>query len=239
MASKNMDFPVGKKSAYAANVKQANAQEPGAVSYIPVPGPQGPKGDPGSAGVRGQKGDRGEKGDQGPRGEPGKDGKDGKTYLPVYEQDAGWAKYVNKKPSGFKLGAEEGTDGWVSVHIEAGPESIESFLPRDAVSLYNSDNRKINLKGLKVGSQITVTYNFRIETFFNNTEVWLRTYFPNPEKAVTTFIGNLKYQFEYEMSVTQKFYIEDQYLKIGGALPQIRTDLNAMVKMDSIEISVA
>jgi hypothetical protein len=52
-------------------------------------------------------------------------------------------------------------------------------------------------------------------------------------------LGSLKYQFEYEMSVTQKFYVEDQYLKIGGAVPQMRTDLNALVKIQSIEISVA
>lgn len=233
-----MDFPSSKKSNYAKLAQQV--QQPEAfVSYIPVPGPQGPKGDPGSAGVRGEKGERGEKGDPGPKGDPGKDGRDGKTYLPVYRQDAGWAKYINSKQSQIKLGADKGIDGWVSVYVDSSKESIEKYLPRGAVSLYNSSARKINLKGLELGAQITVTYNLSIETFSNNTELWVRTYFPNPEEAVTTFVGTLKYQFEYEMSVTQKFYVENESIRVGGAVPQIRTDLDALVIMKSIEISVA
>lgn len=237
--SKSMDFPSNKKTNYAKLAQQVQQPEP-AVAYIPVPGPAGPKGDPGSAGVRGERGERGPKGDPGPRGEPGTDGIDGKSYLPVYGQEAGWAKYINKKDISFKLGAEEGADGWATLYIESDKNtSIEKFLPKGAIALYNSETKAIHLKGLQVGSQITVTYNFVIETFFNNTEVWLRTFFPNPKTAITTFLGSLKYQFEYEMSVTQKFYIEDQYLKIGGAVPQMRTDLNALVKVQSIEISVA
>lgn len=236
--SKSMDFPSSKKTNYAKLAQQVQQPE-GTVSYIPVPGPPGPKGDPGSAGVRGEKGERGEKGDPGPKGDQGRDGKDGKTYLPVYEQDAGWAKYSNSKINPIKVGADKGTDGWVSVYVEAEKTKNEKFLPRDAVSLYNSSARKINLKGLKIGSQVTVTYSFTIETFSNNTELWIRTYFPNPEQYVNTYLGSLKYQFEYEMSVTQKFYVEDEYIRTGGAVPQIRTDLDAIVNMQSIEISVA
>lgn len=230
-----MDFPSSKKTNYAKLAQQVQQPE-AAVSYIPVPGPPGPKGDPGSAGVRGDKGERGEKGDPGPKGDPGKDGK---TYLPVYEQDAGWAKYSNSKINPIKVGADKGLDGWVSVYVDAEKTKNEKFLPRNSVSLYNSSARKINLKGLQIGSQVTITYRFTIETFSNNTELWVRTYFPNPDEYVNTYVGSLKYQFDYEMSVTQKFYVENEYIRTGGAVPQIRTDLDAIVNMQSIEISVS
>ena len=67
----------------------------------------------------------------------------------------------------------------------------------------------------------------------------VRTYFPNPETSVVTFAGTLKYQFEYDMSVTQKFYVENDLIRLGGAVPQIRTDLNALIEMKSIDISVS
>ena len=236
--SKSMDFPSSKKTNYAKLAQQVQQPE-NAVSYIPVPGPPGPKGDPGSAGARGDKGERGEKGDPGPKGEAGKNGKDGKTYLPVYGQDVGWARYVNSKDLMFKLGADEGEDGWVTVFVEASKTKNEDFLPRDTGSLYNSEARKIMLKSLKVGSQVTVTYTFSVETFSNNTELWIRTYLPASDKAVSTLVGTLKYQFEYEMSIIQKFYIESEQSRSGGAIPQIRTDLNAVAKLHSIEISVA
>jgi hypothetical protein len=233
-----MDFPLNKKTNYAKLAQQVRQPE-SSVSYIPVPGPTGPKGDPGSTGIRGEKGERGEKGDPGPKGDSGKNGKDGQTYLPVYEQDVGWGKYINIKQTQIKLGAERGEDGWVSVYVDSEKNALEKFLPRGAVSLYNNSARKINLRGLSVGSQVTVTYNFILETLSNNTELWVRTYFPNSEGAVTTFAGTLKYQYEYEMSITQKFYIENEYIRSGGAVPQLRTDLDAMVAMRSIEISVA
>lgn len=236
--SKSMDFPSNRKKDYS-KLAQEIQQPEAAVSYIPVPGPPGPKGDPGSAGVRGDRGERGEKGDPGPQGEPGKNGKDGKTYLPVYGQDTGWAKYTNNKNTTIKLGANSGVDGWVTVYVDATTSNLERFLPRNTASLYNSSARKINLRGLEIGSQITVTYNFLIETFSNNTELWLRTYFPNTEESVTSLVGVLKYQFEYDLSVTQKFYLYNENVRAGGAIPQIRTDLDALISMKSIEISVA
>jgi len=130
-----MDFPSSKKTNYAKLAQQI--QQPEAdVSYIPVPGPAGPKGDPGSAGPRGERGERGPKGDTGPKGEPGTDGVDGKSSLPIYGQEPGWAKYINKKDFMFKLGAEEGADGWVTLYIESDKNtSIEKFLPKGAVGL--------------------------------------------------------------------------------------------------------
>lgn len=231
--SKSMDFPSNKKPNYAKLAEQVQKQEVESF-YIPVPGPQGSKGDRGPAGERGEKGDPGE---AGPRGAPGKDGK---TYLPVYGQDSGWAKYFSKNQQQIKLGGDTGIDGWVQVSINSDKgKALETYLPRDTASLYNNESKRINLRGLSLGCQVTVTYSFLIQTLSSNTELWVRTYFPNPETSVVTFAGTLKYQFEYDMSVTQKFYVENDLIRLGGAVPQIRTDLNALVEMKSIDISVS
>lgn len=235
-----MDFPSSKKSSYSQLTQQAQPAE-NSISYIPVPGPQGPKGDPGSAGVRGDRGERGEKGDVGPKGDPGKngkDGKDGKTYLPVYEQDTGWAKYENSSAEQTRLGATRGQDGWVSFAIDR-KTSIEKYLPRNSVSLYGGDTKRINLKGLKVGSRVDVTYTFEVETFSSNTELWCRTYLPGTERDVTTLMGVLKYQYTYEMSVTQSVFVESESDKLSGAVPQLRTDMDALARLKSIHISVS
>lgn len=238
--SKNMDFPTAKKSSYSELTQQTQPVE-NSASYIPVPGPQGPKGDPGSAGVRGDKGPRGEKGDSGPKGDAGKNGKngqDGKTYLPVYGQDTGWAKYGNSSPNQTKLGATLGQDGWVSFVIDGKP-SVEKYLPRDAVSLYGGDTKRINLKGLEVGSRVNVTYTFEVETFSSNTELWCRTYLPGTERDVTSLMGILKYQYTYEMSVTQCIFIETESERSSGAIPQLRTDMDALARLKSIHVSVS
>jgi len=238
--SKNMDFPSSKKSSYSQLTQQAQPVE-NSISYIPVPGPQGPKGDPGSAGVRGdrgERGERGEKGDAGLKGEAGKNGKDGKTYLPVYNQDTGWAKYENSDTSQTRLGATRGQDGWVSFVIDRNP-SIENYLPRDSVSLYGGDTKRINLKGLKVGSKVDITYTFEVETFSSNTELWCRTFLPGTERDVTTLMGILKYQYNYEMSITQSVFVESESDKTSGAVPQLRTDMDALARLKSIHISVS
>lgn len=232
-----MDFPPSKKSSYSQLTQQAAPLE-NSVSYIPVPGPQGPKGDPGSAGVRGDRGERGEKGDAGPTGPSGKNGKDGKTYMPVYEQDAGWAKYDNSVEEQTRLGATRGQDGWVSFMVDRKP-SIEKYLPRDSVSLYGGDTKRINFKGLKVGSRLDITYTFEVETFSSNTELWCRTYFPGTERDVTTLMGVLKYQYTYEMSVTQSIFVESESDKNSGAIPQLRTDMDALARLKSIHLSVS
>ncbi len=238
--TKSMDFPSSKKSGYAQIAQQSQTLD-SAVSYIPVPGPQGPKGDPGSQGPRGDKGDRGEKGDPGPKGDPGKDGRhgqDGKTYLPVYGQDAGWAKYYSVNPSSIPLGATRGADGWVSLSI-VNPKSVESYLPRNSVSLYNENTKRLNFKNLEIGSQVDITYVFDVQTFSNNTELWCRTYLPGAEDSVTSLVGVLKYQYSYEISVTHKIFIEKDIYRVNGALPQLRSDMDAIAKLLSVSISVS
>lgn len=238
--TKSMDFPSGKKSGYAQLAQQNQAIDP-AVSYIPVPGPQGAKGDPGSQGPRGEKGERGEKGDCGEKGDPGRDGrdgKDGKSYFPVYGQDSGWAKYSSDSQPRVPTGATRGTDGWVSLSLE--PTNIlEKYLPKSSVGLYNKNSKKINFKGLELGSQIEITYTFEVETFANNTELWFRTFFPGTKTHHTSLVGLLKYQYAYDFSVTHKIFLDSELDKINGVVPQVRSDLDAIVKLSSIAISVS
>ncbi len=235
-----MDFPSSKKAGYAQIAQQSQISDP-QISYIPVPGPQGPAGDPGSQGPRGERGERGEKGDPGPKGEsgkPGKNGQDGKTYLPVYNQDAGWAKYFDKKEKMIPIGATRGTDGWVTILLDLA-DANEKYLPKNSTSLYNDNSKRINLKWLEIGSQVEVTYTFQVETFANNTELWCRTLLPGTNSQVVSLVGNLKYQYLYELSVTHRIYVDSEMAKLNGAAVQLRSDMDALAGLSSIAISVS
>jgi hypothetical protein len=233
--SKNVDFPSSKKSDYASKVKDLD--QPSAIaSYIPVPGPQGP---PGPQGKPGSDGPPGKEGKAGAKGAAGAPGKDGKSYFPVYEQKAGWATYYGKDQKPFSTGATKGEDGWVSLFLnKKGPETQELYLPEGGSSLYNFDSRKINLRNLQVGSQLKITYNFEITTMLNNTEVWIRSIFANTEKSYTSFVASLKYQYDYEFSISHEMQISSEFEKSQGIIPQVRTDLDAIVNLKSINISV-
>lgn len=227
--SSNMDFP---KSNYASAVNNSKgSQDP---TFFAVPGPQG---QPGPKGDKGEKGDPGKDGPSGPRGERGANGRDGKSYFPTYSQNVGWASYKNKNTNTVPSGATRGEDGWVQLFILTG-ESVEKFLPEDSVSLYSDEIRKINTRGLKVGAQISITYDIEIITFSSNTEVWMRSVFVGLGDAHTTFCANLKYQHNYEMSVTHRMFITSEAHKAAGIVPQIRTDMDAAVKIKSIYVSV-
>lgn len=230
--SSNMDFP---KSNYASAVNQSKtSQDP---TFFAVPGPQGERGPQGIPGPKGDRGDSGIDGKPGPRGEKGIPGKDGKSYLAPYGQGIGWALYTNKNTNTIPTGATRGDDGWVSMYIE--PENkIEHFLPEGSVSLYSSDIRKINTRGLKIGAQLRIAYNIEVITFSSNTEVWMRSLFQGTENEITSFCANLKYQHTYEMSITHDLAIFSDEHRTAGIIPQIRTDLDAAVKIKSIYISV-
>lgn len=231
--SQNMDFP---KSAYASTVSQS--KESNSPTFFAVPGPAGERGPQGIPGPKGDKGDPGVDGKTGPRGEKGNPGKDGESSLPSYGQPAGWAEYFNSQTNTTPAGADRGEDGWVTVFIKDKTGAIETYLPKDSVSLYNPETRRINFRGLNIGSQITIVYNFSVITFESNTEVWARTYFPGTERDVTTFVASLKYQYEYDLSATHNFAISKESDKNSGSSFQIRTDNASAVKLKSIFISV-
>ena len=224
--SSNMDFPTG----YAAKVKSSANPEP---TFFAVPGPAGPQG------VPGPKGDKGDPGQAitGPRGERGYPGKDGKSYFPKYEQNVGWGLYKNKNTNSVPAGADRGNDGWVDLYVLS-ENPVEAFLPEGCVSLYINDTRRINTRGLKIGAQLSITYEIEVITFNSNTEVWMRSKFGDMDDATTTFCANLKYQHNYEMTVTHNTAVFSEAHKNAGIIPQIRTDLASAVKLKSIYISV-
>ena len=235
--SKSMEFPSNKKSSYAAQVVETqNINTDVLINYVPVPGPMGPQG---PAGVPGPQGPAGKDGSQGPKGERGTPGKDGLSSLSSSGQQAGWGSYFNSNRKEIRLGADKGEDGWVSVWVDSkGTNTNEKYLPEGEVSLWNENTRQLNFKGLKVGAQVFVTYNFELTTESNNTEVWIRTFFPKSNTEISQFVASLKYQYVYNMYVTQNFYIEDNVMWNSGAIPQIRTDYNASAIMNSIYVSV-
>jgi hypothetical protein len=239
-ASKSMDFPNAKKSSYAAQVEQsqAGALSENTLSFLPVPGPVGPPGPAGRDGKDGKEGPQGPEGKAGPKGAQGPAGKDGLSSLSSSGQQAGWASYHNKVEKPFKLGISEGDDGWVSTFLLSEGISNEKYLPKGCTSLWNDHARAFNFRGLQEGAQVLITYSFELTTYSSNTEVWIRTYSANSDLDISQFIGSLKYQHTYPITVTQQIFIENQKIWGNGAMPQIRTDFDASVIMKSIYVSV-
>jgi hypothetical protein len=239
-ASKSMDFPGSKKSSYAAQVEQSQSApyQENTLSFLPVPGPEGPQGPAGRDGKDGKEGPQGPEGKPGPKGVQGPNGKDGKSSLSSSGQQAGWASYKNKTEKPFKLGISEGDDGWVTTFLLSEGLSNEAYLPQGCTSLWNDHARAFNFKGLKEGSQVFITYSFELTTYVSNTEVWIRTYSENSDLDVSQFIGSLKYQHTYPITVTQHIFIENQKIWGNGAVPQIRTDYDASVILKSVYVSV-
>lgn len=235
--AKSMDFP-GTPKKYSDNINNSYQLEQ-QVSFVAVPGPQGEQG------LKGDKGDTGPEGKQGPQGDagrPGKDGKDGKpgeSSLSPSGQRTGWALYTNRDQKDITLGATKGNDGWVRFNFDCKGKNNEQYLPENNVSLYSADAQRINLKALKVGSIVTVRYDIILTTFTNNTEVWFRTYTPESDSGPTSFAANLKYQFDYDLSLEHTFFIENDAMRNYGAFPQILTDNDASMVAKRIYISVS
>ena len=239
--SKSMDFPGGKKSSYAAQVEQSQASPTvdNALSFLPVPGPVGPQGPAGRDGRNGEQGLPGQQGEPGPKGDRGPAGINGQSSLSSSGQQAGWASYTNTIDKPTKLGISQGDDGWVTLLLDTKDKSQnEKYLPEGCTSLWNSHQRALNFHGIKEGSQVSVTYNFELTTYSSNTEVWLRTYFATNDQEFVQFVGSLKYQNTYNLSVTQKIFIENHAMWGNGAVPQIRTDFDASVIFNSVYVSV-
>lgn len=247
--AKKMDFPVANKKPSYAELK--NSSETEELDYfVPYPatlkgdpgergpeGPQGPKGDRGPAGPIGPEGKQGEKG---LRGDKGKDGKDGVSYISPSGQYPGWAHYASKTPRSINVGATNGDDGWVSFFIDT--ENIyinEEYLPPESTALWNIYTKKLNFRTLKLGSKVEIRYDFTLETMANNSEVWIRTLFDSTNSSVTGYVGNLKYQYEYDISYLQTVFVDQNVIKSSGGIPQIRIDNNGIFTLKGIYISVS
>lgn len=235
MPSKPMPFPDNsKKSSYARQVEMLATEqnhEALAPTFISVPGPEGPRG------PKGDTGPKGEPGKDGAPGKPGKDGKDGKSLTTRSGQSPGWASYKEIQPIQNRTGATKGEDGWVAIHFK-GNATKPSFLPLGVNGLFNNETKRISAKELKIGSQIQITYNFEIESFVANTEVWCRSIFAQTKNSFTSFVAQLKYPHIYEMSVTHTLTVQNEADRIAGIVPQVRTDMDALCVLKSLTISV-
>lgn len=237
--AKSMDFPQKKK--YLETIKEVKTTE-----YIAVPGITGEKGDtgpqgpPGPQGPKGDKGDKGDPGKQGPQGERGEPGKAGDGYDSPSGQYPGWGYYANKGIQTYRTGPERGDDGWVNFFLDIDElKTIESYLPNKSVSLLNPISKNINLKTLKVGSRVDIRYDFSLETYVSNTEVWIRTLLRDEDLSPIGHVGLLKYQYEYDLSHCQTIFINNDKIKNYGGIPQIRTDNESSFILKGIYISVS
>jgi len=237
--AKSMDFP--KKKKYLETIQEVKTTE-----YIAVPGITGEKGDtgpqglPGPQGPKGDKGDRGDIGKQGPQGERGEPGKAGDGYDSPSGQYPGWAYYSNKSIQTYRAGPERGDDGWVNFFLDIDEsKTIESYLPNRSVSLLNETARNINLKTLKVGAKVDIRYDFSLETYVPNTEVWIRTLLREEEVSPIGYVGLLKYQYSYDISHCQTIFINSDKIKNYGGQPQIRTDNESSFILKGIYILVS
>ena len=234
--AKSMDFPQKKK--YLETIQEVKTTE-----YIAVPGITGEKGEvgpPGPPGPQGPKGDKGDVGKQGPQGERGEPGRAGDGYDSPSGQYPGWAYYANKSTGASRLGPERGDDGWVTFFLEIDEsKTIEAYLPNRSVSLLNSTTRNINLKTLKVGSKVDIRYDFSLETYVPNTEVWIRTLLKEEDASPIGYVGFLKYQYSYDISYSQTIFINSDKIKNYGGIPQVRTDNESSFILKGIYVSVS
>jgi hypothetical protein len=237
--AKSMNFPEKKK--YSDTVKETTN-----IEYIAVPGMQGERGDTGPVGPQGERGLKGDKGDtgkqgpQGPQGERGEQGKGSEGYDSASGQYPGWAYYKNKNKDTIKIGPERGEDGWVSMFLDIDQKgSIEKYLPNKTVSLLNQVAKRINFKAFKPGAIVKIRYDLEIETYNNNTEIWIRTFSIDDKNSVVGYLGNLKYQYAYDLSFYQTIFIEDRATKVFGGIPQIRSDNEGSVILKGMYISVS
>jgi len=236
----SMDFP--KKKKYSETVKEVTNTE-----YIAVPGIQGERGDIGPIGPMGPQGPRGERGiqgkdgkegPQGPKGDPGKSS--GQAYESPSGQYPGWAYYANKSTQTSRLGPERGEDGWVSFFLDIDEsKTIETYLPNRSVSLLNPTANNINLKTLKVGAKIDIRYDFSLETYSPNTEVWIRTLLRDEDISPIGYVGLLKYHYLYDISYCQTIFINSDKIKNYGGIPQIRTDNESSFILKGMYVSVS
>lgn len=240
--SRSMSFP-GEDN-YKKQVKKIQESPEESISnFIAIPGPQGPigpQGRPGEPGPKGERGEKGENGERGPRGERGSPGKDGASYLPTYNQRVGWGHYFSEEEKFYKIGIDESEDGWVSLYLD--PKTLKSnelYLPDNNTSLYNKTSRRINLKHLNLGTQVFIQYNILLQTYNNNTEVWIKTFFPESDDGLVSYAGLFKYSGEYSLSIEHRVFADTNQKIIYGALPQIRSDFGGVAALKSMYISVS
>jgi len=248
--SKKSDIPgmqskskYGYAEAAAEKVIETNNSSAPDVDYrilVGPPGPQGIAGRQGEVGPKGDKGDPGPKGERGQKGEPGTSTVITKDGLVAQNKKSGWAYYENLDQSQIRLGLSSGDDGWVNILNDAKSEGTnEQYLPKGNVSLWNATSQQLNFKGLDLGDRVEVTYSFELETYANNTEIWIRAFSEKASLNSAQFVANLKYKYVYDFSVTQTLYIINDRIRKYGINPQIRADFDGDVRVRSILVHIS
>jgi hypothetical protein len=216
------------------------------IDYKILVGPPGPQGITGRQGETGPKGDKGDSGPQGAKGERGQKGEPGISSVVTKEgvvfenRRSGWAYYENLDQSQIRVGLSSGYEGWVNILNDAKSEGTnEEYLPKGGVSLWSAANQQLNFKGLDLGNRVEITYCFELETYGNNTEVWIRAFSEKATLNSTQFVANLKYKYVYDFSVTQTLYIINDRIRKYGINPQIRADFDGDVKVKSILVHIS
>jgi hypothetical protein len=234
-----MDFPVPNKKVNYASLAQESTQEAENVFMRGEKGDPGPEGPRGPTGPKGPEGPQGPVGPPGPKGPKGDKGNDGQSFINPTGQYPGWAYYYPSKQYPIQVGANRGVDGWVSFGIDDKYlQSNEKYLPYESVALWNQHLNKFNFKTLKPGSKADIRYDFKLITESNNTEVWIRTFIDNSGQEIVGYVGNFKYQYEYDISFNQTIYVDDLKIKTGGGIPQVRTDNEGIFILKGIYIAV-
>ena len=231
----------GYAEAVAETVIETNNPSVPDIDYKILVGPPGPQGLTGRAGEAGPKGDKGDPGEKGPKGDRGPAGETlyiNKKGTETQPTKSGWAYYENLDQKQIFLGLDKGDEGWVNLLNDSKGQTIEKHLPIGKVSLWNTETQKLNFKQLDIGTKVEIVYNFEIETFDNNVEVWLRTY-SLPSLNVSQFVANLKYKYIYDFSISQTMYILNEKMKRANVVPQIRTDLDSAVRVKSFTVHIS
>jgi hypothetical protein len=241
--SRKAEIPGNQKNkpSYGKVVEEEKTAPEPDIDYRILVGPQGPQGLPGRAGEAGPKGDKGDPGEKGPKGERGPAGETlyiNKEGAEIQPTKSGWAYYENLNQNQIFLGLDKGDEGWVNLLNDSKGQTTEKHLPIGKVSLWNTETQKLNFKQLDVGTRVEIVYNFEIETFDNNVEVWLRTY-SVPAVNISQFVANLKYKYTYDFSISQTMYILNEKMKRANIVPQIRTDLDSAVKVKSFTVHIS
>jgi hypothetical protein len=241
--SKNINLPNKARDKYIEQVLQQQEQQKQLETTVIHQIQQGPPGPPGPRGEKGDKGDmgpQGPKGDSGNRGEPGKDGKNGVDGISLSGQMPGWAMYKNSRSDLTSLGITEGDNGWVNLFLLSDKtNSVNQFLPKgDKTDFWSDSSRSLNFIPIKPGAKVEILYEVELTTYSSNTDVWIRTYFPNTDDSHQIFVGCFKYQGTYNISIPQTIYMSNAKYKVM-AKPQMRTDMNAEVILKSITIAVS
>jgi len=86
---------------------------------------------------------------------------------------------------------------------------------------------------------VDIRYDFSLETYAPNTEVWIRTLLRDEDLSPIGYVGLVKYQYSYDISYCQTIFINSDRIKNYGGQPQIRTDNESSFILKGIYVSVS